>query len=93
MQRETVGEKHLEDRLPAALAIAEAMPDEAMFGLDPQILAAKAMVFDFAGKTVEAADAAARALPLMEAFEDTAALGVDIGDLRRRLQALAGRAD
>lgn len=78
-----------EDRLPAALPIAEALADDGVFGPDPQNFAAKAMVFALAGRADEAAAYARDALPLMEWMPETAALGIDLGVLRRRLETLA----
>ena len=76
-------------RLPGAAAIADAMPNEGIFGPDPQILAAKAMVFDLAGLTSKAKEAAANALPLFEGLGDADALGVSLADLRCRLAEIA----
>lgn len=77
------------DRLAAAESIADAMPDEGVFGPDPQIYAAKALVFGLAGRDSLARNYAVRALPLMEEMPDVAALGIDIGNLRRRLTTIA----
>jgi hypothetical protein len=77
------------DRIPLAVAIADAMPDEGIFGPDGQIVAAKAMIFELAGREADASEAAAKALPLLEAYGDAEALGVNIGDLRQRLEKLA----
>jgi tetratricopeptide (TPR) repeat protein len=84
-----IGYFRAESRLPLAIEIAEAMPDEGIFGPDAQTLAAKAMVFDMAGRQAEAARAAAKSLPLMAGYNDAEALGVDVGDLRRRMVKLA----
>lgn len=80
------------DRLPAAEPIADALPDEGIFGPDPQIFAAKALVFALAGRDDEARRNAALALPLMADMPDVAALGIDIADIRRRLRKLSGEA-
>jgi len=77
------------ERLPAALPIADAMPDETLFGPDPQVHAAKALVYDMAGRGDEARAYAALALPLMETLPDATALEIDIGRLRGRLEAIA----
>jgi tetratricopeptide (TPR) repeat protein len=83
-----IGYFRAESRMPGALAIAEAMPDHGIFGTDPQILAAKAMVFDLAGRTAEARAAAARALPMFEGLGDAEGLGVNIAEVRERLNAI-----
>ena len=80
------------DRLPVAEPIADALPDEGIFGPDPQIFAAKALVFALAGRDEDARRAAARALPLMADLPDGVALGIDLIELRRRLRELAGEA-
>ena len=80
------------DRLPAAEPIADALPDEGIFGPDPQVFAAKALVFAMTGRDDDARRNASRALPLMADMPDVAALGIDIADIRRRLRKLAGEA-
>ena len=77
------------ERLPAVVPIADALPDEGLFGPDPQVHAAKALVYELAGRTGEAREQAVLALPLMASLPDVAALGIDIGDLRERLGAIA----
>jgi tetratricopeptide (TPR) repeat protein len=84
-----IGYFRAESRMPGAVAIAEAMPDDGIFGPDPQIIAAKAMVFDLAGRTAEASAAAAKALPMFEGLGDAEGLGVNIAELRRRLMEIA----
>jgi tetratricopeptide (TPR) repeat protein len=79
-------------RLSGALLMADAMPNEGIFGPDPQILAAKAMVFDLAGLTAKARAAAADALPLFERLGDAEALGVSLADVRCRLAGIVERA-
>ena len=78
------------DRLEIAEPIADALPDEGLFGPDPQVFTGKALVYQLAGRTEDARRYAALALPLMEDMPDAEALGVDIGELRCRLQKLAG---
>jgi len=78
------------DRLATAEPIADALPDESLFGPDSQVFAGKALVYHLCGRTDEARRYASLALPLMEDMPDVTALGVDIGDLRRRLQELSG---
>lgn len=78
------------ERLPAAEPLADALQDDGIFGPDPQTLAAKALVYALAGRAEAARGPALAALPLMEGMPDAAALGIDIGELRRRLEALAG---
>lgn len=78
------------DRLEMAEPIADTLPDDGLFGPDPQVYSGKALVYQLAGRTDDARRYAALALPLMEDMPDVTALGVDIGDLRRRLQELAG---
>ena len=72
-------------RIPAAVVIAEAMQDDGIFGPDPQVLAAKALVFDLAGRRAEARAAAAKALPMVDELGDGEALGVNVAELRTRL--------
>ena len=43
------------DRLPVAVPIADALPDDGLFGPDPQVLASKALVFALAGRHEDAA--------------------------------------
>ena len=78
------------DRLPAALPIIEALPDEGVFGPDPQISAAKALVFALAGMEGQARYHAAQALRLMKEIPEVASLGIETGELRGRLAMLAG---
>ena len=80
------------ERLPAAEPIADALPDEGIFGPDPEVFAAKALVFALAGRTCDARRYAALALPLMAGMPDAQALGIDLGDLRRRLTEIAAEA-
>jgi len=84
-----IGYFRAESRMPGATAIAEAVLDEGIFGPDPQILAAKAMVFELAGRAAEAGAAAAKALPMFEALGDAEGLGVNLGALRGRLAEIA----
>ncbi len=84
-----IGYFRAESRMLGAVAIAEAMPDDGIFGPDPQIIAAKAMVFDLAGLTAEAGAAAAKALPMFEGLGDAEALGVNVAELRERLAKIA----
>lgn len=77
------------ERLAAALPLADTMPDGTLFGPDPQVHAAKALVYDMAGRADEARAHAALALQLMETLPDATALEIDIGRLRRRLEAIA----
>ena len=77
------------ERLPHALPAAEAMPDAGIFGPEPQVMAAKAMIFELAGRREAAKASAAEALPLLEAMGDATALGVSLADLRRRLAEIA----
>ena len=77
------------DRLGVALPIVETLRDEGMFGADPQLDAAKALVFDLAGRPGDAANHAARALPQLENMPGVSAMGIDIGTLRDRLTALS----
>ena len=77
------------DRLGVALPIVETLGDEGMFGADPQLDAAKALVFDLARRADDAAKYAARALPQLEGMPDVSALGIDIAELRDRLTALS----
>lgn len=79
------------ERLPAALPIADALPDLTLFGPDPQVHAAKALVYEMAGRGEDAGMHAALALPLMESLPDVAALNIDIGRLRARLAAIAAK--
>ena len=83
-----VGAMEKSDRLPTAEPMADAMPDESIFGPDPQFLAAKALVFALAGRAADAREAAAKALPLWP-DADTFALGIDFAEVRSRLEALA----
>ena len=78
------------DRLPAALPIVEELPDEGVFGPDPQVSAAKALVFGLAGNDDEARRHAAQALRLMGEMPEVAALGIETGELRDRLAVMAG---
>ena len=87
-----IGYFRREDRLADALQIAEAMPDDGLFGPDPQITAAKAMVFDLAGRAEQAKSAAALALPLLDELGEGEALGVNLAELRSRLMEIAERA-
>jgi tetratricopeptide (TPR) repeat protein len=84
-----IGYFRAESRRPVAVAIADAMPDDGIFGPDPQIIAAKAMVFELACRRAEARAAAARALPMFEGIGDAEALGVNIAELRSRLKEIA----
>ena len=77
------------ERLPVALTIAEAVPDETIFGPDPQVHAAKAMLYEMAARLTQATRHAALALGLMELMPDATALQIDIGALRKRLEAIA----
>lgn len=77
------------ERLEVALPISEALPDEGVFGPDPQLDAAKALVFDLARRADDAAKYAARALPQLEGIPNVSALGIDIAELRDRLTALS----
>lgn len=43
------------ERLPAALPIADAMPDDTLFGPDPQVHAAKALIYDMGGERTKRA--------------------------------------
>lgn len=79
------------ERLPVALPIADALPDQTVFGPDPQVHAAKALVYEMAGRWSEARTHAGLALPLMEAMPDVTALEIDIGRLRARLEAIAAK--
>lgn len=77
------------DRLPAAEVIADALLDDGLFGPDPQIFAAKALVFALAGRAADAAHYAKLALPHFAQMPDAFALGIDIADARQRLETLA----
>lgn len=77
------------ERLPLAEPIADALADETLFGPDPQLFAAKALVYDLAGRRGDARRYAALARPLMDDMPDVAALGIAIGPLRDRLGAIA----
>ena len=83
-----VGAFARKDRLLIAEPMANAMPDESIFGPDPQFLAAKALVFALAGRDAEARAAAAKALPLWADMPDATAFGIDLADVRRRLESL-----
>lgn len=76
------------DRLDAALPIVEAIPSESVFGPDPQMLAARALVFDLARRRDDARQAAEAALPLFEILGDADALGLSVSGLRERLTAI-----
>ena len=76
-------------RLPAAEPLADALQDDGIFGPDPQINAARSLVYNLAKRRNDAARHAALALPLMAEMPEVSALGIDIGDLRRRLEAIA----
>lgn len=77
------------DRLAAAVPTADALPDEGLFGPDAQTFAAKALVFDLSGRTDDASRYAALALPMVAEMPEVSELGIDLGDLRRRLEVLA----
>jgi tetratricopeptide (TPR) repeat protein len=77
------------ERLALAEPIADALPDQGLFGPDPQVHAAKALVYQLAGRPEHARGQAQLALPLMNELPDVAALGIDIADLRRRMALLA----
>ena len=72
-----------------AVPIADALPDDGLFGPDPQVLASKALVFALAGRHEDARRCAVAALPLMMEVPDVAALGIDLAELRRRLTEIA----
>ena len=76
------------ERLAIALPIAEAMPEDSLFGPDPQIDASKALLFEIAGRPERARAYAARALPQVEHLPEVAALGIAISDLKIRLERL-----
>lgn len=78
------------DRLAVAEPIADTLLDEGPFGPDAQVFAGKALVYDLCGRTDDARRYAARALPMMKDLPHVAALGVDIGNLHRKLQDLSG---
>lgn len=78
------------ERLPVAEPIADALPDEGIFGPDPQVLAAKALVFALAGREHEARIAAQQARKLIAGVADAAAFGIEVAELRRRIERLAG---
>lgn len=84
-----IGYFEREERLPAALPIADTLTDEGLFGPDPQVFAAKALVYQLAGRTAEATSYARQALPLVEEMGEAVGLGIDIGALRQRLASLA----
>ena len=84
-----VGVFERQDRLAAAELIADALPDEVLFGPDPQLFAAKALVYALIGRTKDTDRYAHLALSLMADMPDTSALGIDLKNLKGRLQKLA----
>ena len=79
------------DRLEMAEPIADALTDDGIFGPDPQVHAAKSLVYEMAGRHEDARRQAEIALPLMETMPSVEALGIDLGELRRRLVAISLR--
>lgn len=79
------------ERLRVALPMTEALADDGPFGPDAQALAAKALVLDLAGRTDEACRYAKAARPMLESLPYVAAMGIAIGDVRRRLEAMIKR--
>ncbi len=78
------------DRLATALPLADMLPDEGMFGIDPQSFTAKALIMALADRGEEARRYAQLALPFIRSLPESAALGLTIADVRSRLERLAG---